>query len=109
MDTGSQSVSTASISVTQLMRTINSITEQLQDILKKWYRQIIIDNGFPVEYTPNVEIIDSEQLEMSLKKDLATLNVKRKKKKVTKKYFRLDLLLIQNLVTAIIRVVVHKT
>ena len=73
MDTGSQSVSTASISVTQLMRTINSITEQLQDILKKWYRQIIIDNGFPVEYTPDVEIIDSEQLEMSLKKDLATL------------------------------------
>ena len=73
MDTGSQSVSTASISVTQLMRTINSITEQLQDILKKWYRQIIIDNGFPVEYTPDVEIIDSEQLEMSLKKELATL------------------------------------
>ena len=73
MDSGSQSVSTASISVTQLMRTINSITEQLQDILKKWYRQIIIDNGFPVQYTPDVEIIDSEQLEMSIKKDLATL------------------------------------
>ena len=73
MDSGSQSVSTASISVTQLMRTINSITEQLQDVLKKWYRQIIIDNGFPVQYTPDVEIIDSEQLEMSIKKDLATL------------------------------------
>ena len=73
MDSGSQSVSTASISVTQLMRTINSITEQLQDILKKWYKQIIVDNGFPIEYTPDVEIIDSEQLEMSLKKDLATL------------------------------------
>lgn len=72
MDSGSQSVSTASISVTQLMRTINSITEQLQDILKKWYRQIIIDNGFPVEYTPDVEVIDSEQLEAALKKELAS-------------------------------------
>lgn len=72
MDSGSQSVSTASISVTQLMRTINSITEQLQDILKKWYRQIIIDNGFPPEYTPDVEVIDSEQLEAALKKELSS-------------------------------------
>lgn len=72
MDSGSQSVSTASISVTQLMRTINSITEQLEDIYKKWYRQIAIDNGYPTEYTPDVEVIDSEQLEMALKKELAS-------------------------------------
>lgn len=72
MDSGSQSVSTASISVTQLMRTINSITEQLEDIYKKWYRQIAIDNNYPPEYTPDVEVIDSEQLEMALKKELAS-------------------------------------
>lgn len=72
MDSGSQSVSTASISVTQLMRTINSITEQLEDIYKKWYRQIAVDNDYPPEYTPDVEVIDSEQLEMSLKKELAS-------------------------------------
>lgn len=71
MDTGSQSVSTASISVTQLMRTINSITEQLEDIFRKWYRQIIIDHNFPIEYTPNVEVIDSEQLEFEMKKTLS--------------------------------------
>ena len=67
-----QSVSTASISVTQLMRTINSITEQLEDIYKKWYRQIAIDNDYPPQYTPDVEVIDSEQLEMALKKELAS-------------------------------------
>ena len=72
MDSGSQSVSTASISVTQLMRTINSITEQLEDIYKKWYRQIAIDNDYPPQYTPDVEVIDSEQLEMALKKELAS-------------------------------------
>lgn len=72
MDSGSQSVSTASISVTQLMRTINSITEQLEDIYKKWYRQIAIDNDYPPQYTPDVEVIDSEQLEMSLKKELSS-------------------------------------
>ena len=71
MDSGSQSVSTASISVTQLMRTINSITEQLERILEKWYKQIIIDNGFPIEYAPTVKIIDSERLEGSLRTELA--------------------------------------
>lgn len=73
MDSGSQSVSTASISVTQLMRTINAISEQLQDILKKWYRQIVLDNGYPLDYAPDVNVIDSEQLEADLKRSLATL------------------------------------
>lgn len=73
MDTGSQSVSTASISVTQLMRTINSITEQLEDVYRKWYRQILLDNNFPVEFTPEVKVVDSEQLEASLKQELASL------------------------------------
>lgn len=73
MDSGSQSVSTASISVTQLMRTINAISEQLEDILKKWYRQIILDNGYPLDYTPDVNVIDTEQLEAELKHSLAIL------------------------------------
>lgn len=73
MDSGSQSVSTASISVTQLMRTINSITEQFESILERWYAQILIDNNFPVQYAPNVNIIDSEQLETDLRISMATL------------------------------------
>lgn len=72
MDSGSQSVSTASISVTQLMRTINTISEQLEDVLKKWYKQVLIDNGYPVEYCPDTEVIDSEELENSLKLEMAT-------------------------------------
>ena len=73
MDSGSQSVSTSSISVTQLMRTINSISEQLEDVLKKWYKQILIDNGYSLEYAPVVSVIDSEQLEADLKNSLATM------------------------------------
>lgn len=72
MDSGSQSVSTASISVTQLMRTINSITEQLENILFRFYRQILIDNGFDTSYTPHISIIDSEMLEMDIKQSLAS-------------------------------------
>jgi hypothetical protein len=73
MDTSSQSVSTATISVSQLMKTINKIGEQLETILEDWYKQILTDNGIDIEYAPTVTIIDSEQLEMDVKKDLATL------------------------------------
>lgn len=68
------SVSSASISVTQLMRTINSITEQLEDILFRFYRQILIDNGFTdPSFVPHISIIDSELMEQSLRKDMAVL------------------------------------
>lgn len=71
MDSGSQSVSTSSISITQLMRTINSITEQLENILFRFYRQILIDNGYDTTYAPHISVIDSEMLEMDMKKSLA--------------------------------------
>lgn len=71
MDSGSQSVSTADISVTQLMRTINMISEQIEDILQKWYRQVLLDNNLPVEYCPTIEVIDSEALDFEMRKDLA--------------------------------------
>ena len=72
MDSGSQSVSTADISVTQLLRTINMISEQLEDILQKWYKQILIDNHLPVEYCPTIKVIDSEALDFEMRKDLAS-------------------------------------
>ena len=72
MDSGSQSVSTADISVTQLLRTINMISEQLEDILQKWYKQVLIDNHLPVEYCPTIQVIDSEALDFDMRKDLAS-------------------------------------
>lgn len=72
MDSGSQSVSTASISVEQLMRTINMISEQLEFILQKWYHNILVDNGLPVEYCPTISVIDTEVLDFELRKGLAT-------------------------------------
>lgn len=72
MDTSSQSVSTANISVSQLMKTINKIGEQLETILEDWYKQILSDNGIGEEYAPTITIIDSEQLEADVRKDLAT-------------------------------------
>ena len=73
MDSGSLSVSTANISVEQLLRTINSISEGVEDVLNKWYRQICLDNGFEYSYAPYIKIIDSEQLNMKMKIELAGL------------------------------------
>jgi len=54
------------------MRTINTISEQLEDVLKKWYKQVISDNSLDVDLCPSIEIIDSEALDFSLRKELAT-------------------------------------
>ena len=72
MDSSSQSVSTANISVSQLLRTINKISEQLEDILNRWYKQILLDNNISLDLCPEIKIIDSEVLDFELKKDLAT-------------------------------------
>lgn len=72
MDSGSQTVSTANISVEQLLRTINSISEGLEDVLYKWYRQIMIDNGFDYTHAPKPSILDTEQLSKDLKMEYAS-------------------------------------
>lgn len=67
------SISSAKISLDQLMRNINSIGESLEEVLEKFYRQVLIDDNLPPEYSPSVQIIDSEALEFDLKVKLATL------------------------------------
>ena len=71
MDTASQSVSTAKIGCEFLMKLINSNSEQWEFGLKKFYRQILMDNNFDPMYAPEVQIIDSEMLENTLKMSFA--------------------------------------
>lgn len=70
---GGQSFTAANISITELMKTINKITEQLEDILEKWYRVVLINNKIPEEYCPSIKLIDSEELDKELKLKLAEL------------------------------------
>ena len=65
--------SVASISLDQLMKTINSVTEQLEFILEKWYRNILVKEGYSAEFAPTIRVLDSELLEMQVKQDLAKL------------------------------------
>ena len=81
-DSELSSYSTANISVEQLMRTINSISEQLEKILNKFWQVYLEAIGLPKELAPTVSIIDSEMMEWNLRKEFAsfaysTLNVSR--------------------------------
>lgn len=70
---GNQTVSTANISIKQLMKTINKIAEQEEEILYRWYSIILEDNDIPQEYCPTPHILDAELLEFEMRKDLSEL------------------------------------
>ena len=67
---GKQTVSTANISIKQLMKTINKIAERQEKILQRWYEVVLSEAGIPIEYCPTPRILDSEMLEFEIKKDL---------------------------------------
>lgn len=67
---GKQTVSTANISIKQLMKTINKIAERQEKILQRWYEIVLSEAGIPIEYCPTPHILDSEMLEFEIKKDL---------------------------------------
>lgn len=67
------SVSTANISLRQLMKTIDSIAEQLSDILHKYYCIVLQANGLDDFYAPDIIVLDSEQMELEIKKQLVEL------------------------------------
>lgn len=68
---GQQTVSTANISIKQLMKTINKIAERQEKILQRWYEIVLDEEGIPIEYCPTPHILDAELLEFEMKKDLA--------------------------------------
>ena len=73
MSSGSTGASVASISLDQLMKTINSISEQLEYIMERFYKNVLEANGHSSEFIPTIRVLDSELLEMEVKQELAKL------------------------------------
>ena len=73
MSSGSTGASVASISLDQLMKTINSISEQLEYIMERFYKNILEANGHSSEFIPTIRVLDSVLLEMEVKQELAKL------------------------------------
>jgi len=55
------------INIKELMKTINKISEGIEECLCKWYKVLLRDNGIDPIFTPTVQIIDSEMLEVETK------------------------------------------
>lgn len=70
---GKQTVSTANISIKQLMKTINKIADQEEKILEQWYCLILQEHDIPLEYCPTPHILDAELLDFEMRKDLSEL------------------------------------
>ena len=70
---GSQTASTANISLQQLLQCINKISEQVERVLENFYRTVLRENNIPEEYVPKISIIDSEMLEMDMRMELSKL------------------------------------
>lgn len=63
----------ANISLKQLMRQINYISQQLEHILEKFAQVALDEHGIEAEYIPRITVIDSEQLESDMRIDLAKM------------------------------------
>lgn len=63
----------ATISLKQLMRQINYISQQLEHILEKYAQVALKEHGIDAEYMPKITVIDSEQLEADIRIDLAKM------------------------------------
>jgi thymidylate synthase len=63
----------AQLSIQELMKMINKISEQLEAILMKWYRGLLIRNNIDPKYCPKIKVIDSEKLSTELAMALAKM------------------------------------
>lgn len=68
---GQQTVSTAKVSLDQLMKNIGKIAEQIEDVLKRWYRIRLEDAGVDQMYCPDVKVSTTEMMGMEMKKAIA--------------------------------------
>lgn len=68
---GQQTVSTAKVSLDQLMKNIGKIAEQIEDVLKRWYRIRLEDAGIDPMYCPDVKVSTTEMMGMEMKKAIA--------------------------------------
>lgn len=71
IDPNMSSVSAANISIKQLMKVVDSVADQLSDILHNFYVQVLLANNVDPIYAPEVKVLDSAQMEMDTKRILA--------------------------------------
>lgn len=72
-DTGSKSLTTANLSVKQLIKMINRIARQLEPIVERWYKKRLIDEGIDPSFAPRFTVGDAEEMDFAMRQSLASL------------------------------------
>lgn len=72
VDSETSTVTVASISIDQLLRTINSISEQFERAIYKFYRAVLEENNIDPDFAPRLKVCDSQEMEASMRKDIAS-------------------------------------
>ena len=72
VDSETSTVTVASISIDQMLRTINSISEQFERVIYKFYRAVLEENNIDPDFAPRIQICDSQEMEASMRKDIAS-------------------------------------
>ena len=73
----------AKISITQIIRTINTILSEIERVVNKFYRTICEDNDIELEFYPEIKIDTAETMDMAMRIELSkyvygTLSASRK-------------------------------
>ena len=68
---GVSGVSTVRMSFSQLLKTIDSIAEQVGKIFERFYMVLFEQNNISLDFLPSVSILNSELLELDVRKSLS--------------------------------------
>ena len=61
----------SNISVKDLIKTIDRIAENLQKIINKYYKALLLENNIDIKLAPTIQIASSELLSLEMRKGLA--------------------------------------
>lgn len=59
------------INLQELLQQIDKISKQLEDVMNKWYKVMLTNEGLPLEYAPTIKILDSELMETEVRMKIA--------------------------------------
>ena len=70
---GSTSITTVKMVFEELIKMVNRIQKQLEPIINKFYRTVTKDNGYPIEFCPQISIEDTKMLDTEVKLKITDL------------------------------------
>lgn len=62
---------TVKMNYEEILKTINAIVRQIETIINRFYQAIILENGYPIEYAPIINIQDTKMLDLESRLMLA--------------------------------------